>query len=247
MSKHLIIGDSHAHPDFSNERFNWLGKLIHDIRPDVIINIGDMYDFPSLCAHASAKEIEGGRYQRDVEAGKDANERLMYEIKKGKKKIPRRVYCLGNHDIRPVRYVEDYPSLEGKLSQADLGLEDFGWEVYPFLESVRIDGIAYSHYFTSGVLNRPISGIHTAYVAAVKGHESRTFGHIHTGPDWKIDATTGRTIMGLNVGCYVDYPADYAGVANSLWGRGIAVCHDVHDGLYDLDWISLDRIRRAYG
>ena len=55
--RHLIIGDSHAHPDFNNERFTWLGKLIHDSRPDVVVNIGDMADMASLCAHSKAIEI----------------------------------------------------------------------------------------------------------------------------------------------------------------------------------------------
>lgn len=244
--KHLIIGDAHAHPEHGNERFTWLGRLIHDTKPDVVINIGDLYDFASLCSQASPRELERARYEADIQAGVEANERLFHEVRKGKKKLPRFVYTLGNHDIRPVKFVEDYPVFEGKLSMKDLRLQDYPWEVYPFLEPVRIDGIAYAHYFTSGVMNRPIGGIHPAYTTAVKGHESRTFGHSHIGPDWKLDATTGRSVMGLGVGCYVDFDAGYAGIANRIWGRGIAICSDVRDGLYDLEWISLDRIKRAY-
>ena len=44
MKTHLILPDSHAHPDYSNDRYTWIGKLIMDIKPDVLINIGDTAD-----------------------------------------------------------------------------------------------------------------------------------------------------------------------------------------------------------
>ena len=39
---HLVIPDGHAHPDFHNKRAEWLGALIADVKPDVVINIGDV-------------------------------------------------------------------------------------------------------------------------------------------------------------------------------------------------------------
>jgi predicted MPP superfamily phosphohydrolase len=41
---HLIIPDPHAHPDFNNDRAVWLGELIKDLKPDVVVNLGDMWD-----------------------------------------------------------------------------------------------------------------------------------------------------------------------------------------------------------
>src|SRR5438067_6700333 len=109
--------------------------------------------------------------------------------------MPRFIWTLGNHDIRAERFVQDNPHLEGTLKNEDIGYKDFPWEVYPFLEPVRVDGVAYSHYYTSGVLNRPIGGVHPAWSMIQKGHESRTCGHSHL-RDYKIDATTGRSLMG---------------------------------------------------
>lgn len=246
MSTHLIIGDSHAHPDYDNDRFTWLGKLIHDVKPDVVVNIGDMADMPSLCFHSKAQELEGARYRRDIFAVQDAQERVFHEVRKHKKKLPRFLWTLGNHDNRPNRFVQDNPVFEGQIKNEDLGYEDFPWEVAPFLDTVSIDGIDYSHYFTSGVMGRPIGGTHPAWTIIKKRNSSSSCGHSHV-LDYKVDRTPGRSLMGLVVGNYLDYSPDYAGPARDMWSSGIAICHNVDDGLYDLEWLSLNRIMAEYG
>lgn len=243
--KHLILGDSHAHPDHNNERFTWLGKLIHDIRPTTVINIGDLADMPSLCSGARALELEGSRYRDDCNAAIDAQERLFQEVRRYKKKLPRFVWTLGNHDIRPQRFVDDNPRFAGHVRNEDIGYKDFPWEVIPFLESEVIDGVAYSHYYTSGVMNRPVGGTHPAWSVIKKRNQSSTFGHSHV-VDYKIDKTPGKSLMGLAVGNFLDYRAGYAGPANDMWSSGIAVCNNVEDGLYDFEWISMNRIKDAY-
>ena len=39
---HLVIPDPHAHPDHNNNRADWLGQLILDLKPDVVVNLGDV-------------------------------------------------------------------------------------------------------------------------------------------------------------------------------------------------------------
>lgn len=245
MATHLVIGDSHAHPDYSNERFTWLGKLIHDLKPDVVVNIGDLADMASLCFHSKPMELEGARYRRDCDAAKDAQERIFHELRKHKKKLPRFVWTLGNHDIRPEKFVQSNPVFEGQIKNEDIGYKDYPWEVVPFLEPINIDGIEYAHYFTSGIMGRPIGGTHPAWTTIKKRNVSSTSGHSHV-VDYKIDKTPGRSLMGLIVGNYLDYRAGYAGPANDMWSSGIAVCSDVSDGLYDFHWISLNKIKREY-
>lgn len=243
--KHLIIGDSHAHPDHNNERFTWLGKLIHDTKPDVVVNIGDLADMASLCFHSKPMELEGARYVKDCEAAKDAQERLFHEVRKHRKKLPRFVWTLGNHDIRAKRYVEANPVFEGHVKNEDIGYEDYPWEIIPFLDTVSIDGIDYSHYYTSGLMGRPIGGTHPAWSIIKKRNNSSTCGHSHI-LDYKVDKTPGRSLMGLVVGNYIDYHAGYAGPANDMWSNGIAICDNVEDGLYDFQWISINKIKNEY-
>jgi len=243
---HLVIPDSHAHPDHPNDRFSWLGELILDVKPDVVVNIGDLADFASLCMHSKALEREGARYKADCEAAYDAQERIFRPIRKAKKKHPRWVWTLGNHDIRPDRFAVDNPTFQGKLSYKDTGCGEFPWEVYPFLEAVDIDGIDYSHYFTSGIMGRPIGGTHPAWTTIKKRNKSSVAGHSHVF-DLKVDRTQGRDLLGLSVGCYVDYHADYAGPANFMWARGVCVIRDIEDGIGDVEFININRIKKAYG
>lgn len=244
---HLIIGDSHAHPDYSNERFTQLGKLINDIKPDVVINIGDLADMASLCFHSKPIELENKRYRADCDAAHDAQERLFHEVRKHKKKLPRFVWTLGNHDIRPQRFSDANPVFQGTVKNEDIGYKDYPWsDIVPFLDTINIDGVDYSHYFTSGVMGRPIGGIHPAFTIIKKRNSSATCGHSHV-LDYKVDKTPGRSLMGLVVGNFIDYRAGYAGPANDMWSNGIAVCNNVEDGIYDFEWISMNRIKKAYG
>ena len=58
--KHLIIPDQHNLPGASTDRAVWLGKLILDEKPDVVINLGDCWDMPSLCSYdKGTKDFHG--------------------------------------------------------------------------------------------------------------------------------------------------------------------------------------------
>ena len=66
---HLLVPDQQAHPDFNNDRADWLGKLIKDLKPDVLINIGDAADMPSLGSYAIGTGGSGGpNFTTDFEA-----------------------------------------------------------------------------------------------------------------------------------------------------------------------------------
>ena len=81
MTTHLIIPDAHAMPNVSNERFTWLGKLVAEIQPDVIVDIGDWCDMESLCIYDKGKlQFEGRRYKKDVQCALDAKERFENDM-----------------------------------------------------------------------------------------------------------------------------------------------------------------------
>lgn len=245
---HLIIPDSHAHPSHSNERFTWLGKLIRDIKPDVVVNIGDMADMVSLCHYEKGKaSFEGMRYSKDIAVAVEANDRVWSEVRKAKKKQPRKIFTLGNHEERINRAIEqDAAQLQGVIGIEDLQLDHYGYETYPFLTPVDVDGVLYSHYFTSGVMSRPIGGEHMAYSLITKKLASCTQGHAHTRDFAERTTADGRKILGMSVGCYVDYEADYAGQANKMWWSGVVVKRNVEQGNYDHQWISMNQIKKEY-
>lgn len=244
---HLVIPDSHAHPDFHNKRYTWLGALIRDLKPDIVVDIGDWWDMSSLCHYdKGTKGFEGRRYKRDIEAGIEAQDRLLSVLRRSKKRLPRFVRTLGNHEHRIVKAIDRDPVLEGTIGLEDLRSADYHWEEYPFLEPVNIDGINYAHFFTTGVMGRPVSGETPARSLILKQLASCTMGHVHTFDYHCRTDTAGRRIHGLVGGVYQDYHADYAGPANKLWRKGVTLKTEVSNGDYNIRWISLEAIKEAY-
>lgn len=259
MRTHLVIPDSHAKPGVSNRRFELLGKLIVDRRPDVIVNIGDMADMESLCTYdKGTKSFEGRRYESDLEAMYIAQNymlRPLWELQasqaksKKAKYLPELHYCIGNHEARIDRVTEKQPELSGFMNIKDLALESYGWNVVPFLDTLEVDGIHYAHYFTGGVMSKPIGGDNAASTLLRKQHVSCTMGHTHT-LDYKVQTTaTGQRIHGLICGSFLepDQIESYAGPANKLWWRGVIMKHIRGYGDYDLELISIERLEKEYG
>lgn len=243
----LVIPDSHAHPDHNNKRYDRLGKYILDVRPSIVVNLGDVSDMPSLCSYDYGKKgFEGRRYKKDIESTVDAQERLWHPLKKAKKKLPRRVQLIGNHEDRIDRAVESDAKLEGVMGMEDLEFEYFNDEVVPFLGVTVIEGVAFSHYFTSGTMNRAIGGVHPAYSLLTKQHMSCIQGHGHNRDFAEHTAADGSRILALVAGCYIDYHMEWAGPANELWWRGVVMLRGVSNGYFDHEWISLKAIEEAY-
>lgn len=248
---HLVIPDGHAHPDFHNKRAEWLGALIADVKPDVVINIGDVADMPSLSSYdKGTKGFIGRSYKRDVEAAVDFEDRCWSVVKHQKKRLPLRVKLHGNHEQRIGRVIASATEFQGIVSYDDLQEKHYYDEVIPYDGCTpgiyNCDGISYAHYHTSGVMGRAISGEHPAYQLITKKFGSCTQGHVHTA-DLSIRTNKdSRKILGCVVGVYQDYISDWAGVINNLWWRGVVVKRNVEDGVYDPEFISLDRIKKEY-
>jgi hypothetical protein len=186
----------------------------------------------------------------DVASAIDAQERFFDPIRKAKKKLPRFIQLEGNHEHRIKRAIDaDAAHLDGIISPKDLQYQDFGWEYVEYEGSspgiVQVDGVAYAHYFTSGVMGRPVSGVNPAYQLVAKYGHSCTQGHTHTFSFYHRGNAVNEC-NGLVCGVYQDYFADYAGLANSMWWKGVIVKTNVEGGLYDLNQISLNTIKQLY-
>lgn len=249
---HIVIPDAHATPGTSNRRAEWIGKLISELKPDVVIDLGDTADMSSLCSYdRNTRSFHGRTYEKDINAHADYQERLWRTVRRSKRKLPRRVRLIGNHDYRITKAIELSPELEGAISLRDLDLDKYYQDVVNYEGStpgtIDIDGITYAHYLTSGVLGRPISGEHLAHSLLTKKFKSCTVGHNHT-YDFCIRTSANRKkIMGLCAGVFQEHFSSYAGEANHLWHKGVVIKRDVTDGTYDHEWVSMNRLRRLYG
>ncbi len=252
MTSHLVLPDPHAHPDHDNKRADYLAQLIIDLRPDVVVNLGDQWDLSSLSGYDKGKRsFVGKSYHRDLVSGLEFSERMWEPVRRTKKKLPHRIYIEGNHEHRIEKALDLNPELTGTIGFDDFQLDEYYDEVVRYQGStpgiVEVDGVSYSHYFISGVMGRPIGGEHPAYSLGTKLGNSVTAGHLHT-LDYNVRTDVkGQKRHSLVAGCFFDYNSDWAGKANDLYWRGVVYKREVENGEYDPEFISIKQLEKEYG
>jgi hypothetical protein len=249
--KHFVIPDVQAKPgnDFSYLRA--AGNYIVEKRPDVIVCIGDFADLPSLSSYdRGLKSFEGRCYTDDIWAAREAMDALLEPMfkfnnraKKNKDKQykPRMVLTLGNHENRINRVINEDRKLDGLISTDNLPYQD--WEVKPFLEVECIDGIAYSHYMTSGVMGRPIT---TAQALLTKKHMSCFCGHQQGRQIAYGRRADGKEMTAIIAGSFYEHHEDYLGPQGNEHWRGAYMLHEVNDGAFDEMAVSLRYLKENY-
>jgi hypothetical protein len=245
----LVLPDVQAKPGVDFSYLARIGTYALEKRPDIIVQIGDFADLPSLSSYDKGKKsFEGRRYKRDVEAAQFAMQALLGPIeehnKSGRKQYkPRMVLTLGNHEERILRACNEDPKLDGVLSIKDLAYEEYGWEVYDFLQVVVIDGVAFSHYFTTGQMGRPASSaqaqLNKKHMSCVAGHQQGL--QIATG--YRGD---GALLTSIIAGSCYEHNEQYLGPQGNNHWRGLVMLHAVKDGCFDLMPVSLDYVNRKY-
>ena len=251
--KHLVIPDTQVKPNSPTDHLRWAGLYAAEKKPDVIVHIGDHFDMPSLSSwDVGKKSFEGRRYRDDIEAGIHAmevflqpirDEQQRLKVNKHKQWRPRMVFTLGNHENRIERAIESDPKLDGLIGYKDLQLEEMGWEVYDFLDVVIIDQIAYAHYFTSGIMGRPVS---SARNMLSKKMMSCIMGHVQDRDIAYGRRADGTNILGLFSGIYYQHDEDYlTPQTNSSW-RGIWMLNEVANGGCDELPVSMNYLRNKY-
>ena len=238
---HMVIPDTQVKSGVKIDHLEWAGNYAAQKQPDVIVMIGDWFDMPSLSSYDKGKlAFEGRRYVSDVKAGRAAMELFLNPIQEVRGYKPHMVFCMGNHEHRIVRLVDNNPEFSGKFSFDDLGLHEYGWEVHDFLKPVEIDGILYCHYFTSGVMGRPVS---SAAAMLRERQQSCTQGHVQY-TDMAIHKKTQQ--IGLFCGTFYQHDEDYLGYQGNSQRRQIVIKHEVDDGRYDPMFVSLKFLEKAY-
>lgn len=251
--KIFVLPDVQAKGGSDFSFLNNIGKYIVEKKPDVLVCIGDFADMESLSSYdVGKKSFEGRRYKWDILFAHQAMETLLEPLKsfnlkakaqKEKQYHPRMVMTLGNHENRINRAVELDPKLEGMLSVDQLQYKEYGWEVYPFLEVVIINDVAFSHYFVTGVAGRPAS---TAAAQLRKTNMSCIAGHQQGKQIAYATKANGETITSIIAGSCYEHDEDYLGAQGNKHWRGCFMLHDVKNGSFDEMWLSLDYINGRY-
>lgn len=244
---HMVIPDLQVKPHVPIDHLRWIANYAIDKRPDVIVQIGDWADMPSLSLYDKGKRCyEGRRYVKDVDAANeslDLFEKTLEDYNRANPEAPynpRKVLTMGNHEYRIVRATEMDAALDGKLTLNDLHFADRGWECHDFLGVVEIDGIEYAHYFISGQMGRPVSS--AAALLKARG-KSATMGHAQR-MDVSYHPQTQQ--IGLFSGTCYQHDETYLGPQGNSAPRQIIMKHEVENGRYDLMAVSLNFLRKRY-
>ena len=262
--KTLVIGDAHASPEHTNERFSALGNFIVSQQPDNIVQIGDWGSYDSVSAHnkGNLRVQEGMRLKDDVDAAQEAFSLAMtptwkWNSKRANNRKKQYVFnghwLEANHEFRVKRYVDENPVLEGFVPENDLvGASNYGWNVVPWKHCVYIHGVCFTHVPINDGNGQPISGKYVARRAAELHQSTVVFGHTHkfiVEPLARNNEDGALYVEGINVGWFGDYVPDYitGHMGTSHWWSGLVVLHHREQGQVDIERISMDTVKKIYG
>ena len=153
-----------------------------------------------------------------------------------------KVMCLGNHENRIDRAINNNPMLEGMLSTKDLGYED-DWEVHAFLQPVFISGVGFNHYWPVGAMGRPAS---SASVIISKLHMSCIAGHQQGKQVAYGKRADGKPLISIIAGSYYLHDESYMDQLSNRHWRGLVILNDVKDGYFDELFLSIEYLQRKY-
>lgn len=184
MARVLVIGDIHnpvAHPGY----LAFCQDLRAKHRCDQIMFIGDVVDWHAISFHSKHPEAPGP---------KDEYELAKLHIGNWNRAFPVANVCIGNHDARVVRTVEEagVPACLIRDFADAWGTKHWKWE-----NSFTLDDVYYFH-------GTGTSGIHPAFNSMCKMLMSVVQGHIHSAGGIKWRANPVRRIFGMDTGCGID-------------------------------------------
>ena len=251
--RHIILPDTQVKPGVKLDHLRWAGLYIAAKRPDRVIHIGDHYDMESLSSYDKGKKsFEGRRYQKDIDAGNKGLDLLMEPIYEEKERClregidwdPTFDFAKGNHEYRCDRVMDLQPEFFGFIGDKDLTFAKHGFRCHPYLEVFNLDGVAYAHYFTSGVMGRSVT---SARALLTKKHTSCVQGHVQR-YEVAIDYdANGKRITGLFAGCFYQHAETYLNPqGNAATWHGIHMLYGVRNGEFTHNSVELSYLRDRF-
>lgn len=246
--KIATLTDAQVMPGVKIDHLGWYGNYVAEKKPDVIVCIGDFGDFPSLSQFGrNTRDFAQHRYARDIASFHEGMQLFLGPIEAAKQRDktwkPYLEFCEGNHESHIERITQEYPFLEGTISPDDLCLEGYGWRVHPFLQPVSIGGVAFCHYFPSGVMGRPIT---SATAVLRKLHMSAFAGHQQGREIAYSRRADGGNMTAIISGSFYQHTYRYLSPFTNAHWRGTWFLHEVKDGQFDEMALSVEFLRRRY-
>lgn len=242
--KIAYIPDVQSKPGVNPKFLKNVGRYIAEKEPDLVVCAGDFADMPSLSSYDKGKKaFEGRRYKNDIQAARNAMECLLegFESNVAWNVRTKKHMLLGNHEERIPRAVNAQAELDGLIGYSDLPYES--WIVHDFLEVVTLGGVAFSHYFVSGAMGRPVG---TAQRLLTTKHQSVIAGHQQGRQIATSFRADGTPITAIIAGSCYEHDEDYMGKQGNKHWRGIVMLHEVKNGAFDEMFVSLPFLKKRF-
>lgn len=255
----LVIPDAHIEPGQDLSRFEKLGKLIVERKPNRIISLGDFVTLSALSNWDLSKAgvMENRRYSLDMEAGKTAINLMLSPLRevqekqrKAKEKIykPRLVFIKGNHCSRLPRYLETKPELKDHLDiDKDLQLVENGFtDIVEYRDYIEFDGVNFTHA-PQNAANQPVSGKYAIHRAAEMTAKSLVFAHSHRREAVNYYRHGSHNLTQIYMaGAFFEHTESYAYGGLNAYCRSCAILTHFAEGRFDVEEISLERLHRMF-
>jgi len=248
--KVCAIGDIHDHPDIPKDRARWMGKWVNEVRPDLVIQIGDLLTLDSLNGHISDDTWTGRAkpvFEQDMASA--AEFFATYEDGRGAFK-PEQHCTLGNHEYRIWRYEDGAPATVGMMqSYLDEVFQTAGWSYSPYGMPYIVGNVCFVHV-PIGLNGKPVGGKTSTSLIARDSVRDTVSGHTHRAevsrvPKLGID----ERVLSLNLGCALPdgHVESYIGHGASGWWWGVWEL-TIHNGRIEgYKQISMRELAERYG
>ena len=261
------IPDQHIVAGQNTRRFKALGNYLLENTPDYVVNGGDMFEAKSLYGVTgkkswNTKEELVQEVETDIETGREAYTEMWRPLKEHNKtlrkrkkkciKLPESHFCWGNHDERIRHYVnlnflffterwETNDPLADVLQQKEFWDHEYDYQV-----PVEIEGILFSHNYSSGTATASTNETILKLAA-----QSAVGFHSHKAEFTSSQTATGRPTFILQSGWFSDpddNTPDWVGPQGGRnWWNGITILHGVDgSGRFDPEFMSTERLIREY-
>jgi len=217
----IIIPDQHA-PIYDKQAVNVVLKAIDLVKPDTLINLGDVGEWSSVSAwRYKSKKLPPLEYQLPFVDEEIAEVNSMLDLF-DKFEIEHKYMLQGNHDLWLDNFVERHPYMSDYTFRKACKIDERGYKYYPFNKVLKIGKANFIHgaYYNIYHARRHLE----AY------GQNIIYGHTH---DVQRHTATklGGTIGAWSMGCVKDMSSE-----SNRWLRGRL--HNWQHAFGIIDWFS---------
>lgn len=231
----LLVFPDLQFPDIDKQTLKAVEKFILDKdspRFHMWLQGGDFMDFP-YCSKWTKGNLRFLEKKRFLDDYADCNKWLDHTVgvlKKNNPKIDMHV-IEGNHDIRPEKYIDVHPALEGILEmENNLHFEKHGIKYHKTWENKRLLQIGKANFHHYPSVNGSVGQNHTKQMIN-KFHDNIFYFHTNdVNCTSKQTYGSDKTFVAQSLGTLCRYDMPFVGQAPTNWQQAITVFQFLPDG-----------------